>query len=122
MASNLTGNLLGGPLLADLLARLSAAEVALASASIPQLYYKLLHVSGHYNSLLGVLGALALDRSPAAANITWLRCGGWGRLGVAPPPRRSVSPTASRPRPPEQRARPALPLQQATITGRSHGL
>lgn len=73
MASNLTTNLLAGLLLGDLLSYLSAAQSAVNSNLIPSVYYQLLHISSHYNTQLGVLGALALDQQPDAANITWLK-------------------------------------------------
>lgn len=38
-----------------------------------QVYYKVLHISGHYNTQLGTLAALGLDTLPAAANLTWLK-------------------------------------------------
>lgn len=72
MRSALTGSLLGGLQLGDLLAYLARAEAALASNAIEPSYYKLVHLSGHYNTQLGVLGALGTDEDPGAANVTWL--------------------------------------------------
>ena len=93
MRSNLTSNLLGGPLLSDILSYVQGAAQAVSSgatvrlpalrsvgrstarrAVVPsprpflpllQVYYKLLHLSSHYNTQLGVLGALGVDATPA---------------------------------------------------------
>lgn len=73
MRSELTGNLLGGLALADLLRYLDAAEAAAASNDVELVYYKLLHLSSHYNTQLGLLGALRIDRDPAAANFNWFK-------------------------------------------------
>ncbi|GFR50752.1 hypothetical protein Agub_g13018 [Astrephomene gubernaculifera] len=69
MRSNLTSNLLGGVPLADLAAYLQAAAAAAAAGS--PVYYKLLSLSGHYNTQLGVLAALQLDTWAPAASFTW---------------------------------------------------
>ncbi|KAG2435149.1 hypothetical protein HXX76_007234 [Chlamydomonas incerta] len=73
MQTGLTRNLLGGPLLADLTASLADAVAAAANGS--QLYYKLVSLSGHYNTQLGLLAALGLDAAagPAAAAFVWYR-------------------------------------------------
>lgn len=72
MRSNLTSNLIGGLLLGDLVAKLGAAQ-ANATAVPAAPYHRWAHVSSHYNGQLGLLAALAVDSSPDAANITWLR-------------------------------------------------
>ncbi|KXZ41623.1 hypothetical protein GPECTOR_356g120 [Gonium pectorale] len=71
MRSNMTRSLLGGPTLGDLLSQLQAAANAVRTGA--QYYYKLLSLSGHYNTQLGVLAALELDAYPPAANFTWFR-------------------------------------------------
>lgn len=71
MSSTLTGAMVGGTILADLLQRVDRAVQAV-QADVP-VYYKVLHLSGHYNTQLGVLSALALDTHPAAADTPWLR-------------------------------------------------
>ncbi|KAG2425428.1 hypothetical protein HYH02_015034 [Chlamydomonas schloesseri] len=73
MQTRLTRNLLGGHLLADLLASLQGAAAAAANGS--QLYYKLVSLSGHYNTQLGLLAALGLDAQAgaAAAAFVWYR-------------------------------------------------
>ncbi|PRW05761.1 acid phosphatase [Chlorella sorokiniana] len=73
MRSELTGNLLGGLVLADLVRYLDAAEAATASNDVELIYYKMLHLSGHYNTQLGLLGALQIDQDPATANFTWFK-------------------------------------------------
>ncbi len=50
MRSNLTGNLLAGPLLADLLAYLGAAQTAATSNVLDAVYYRIVHLSAHYNT------------------------------------------------------------------------
>lgn len=70
MKSTLTGNLLGGALLADLLNYTNAATQA-AQVNLPT-YYKLVHVSAHYNLILGVMAALGLDTNLPSENATWL--------------------------------------------------
>ncbi|KAJ9532610.1 hypothetical protein QJQ45_010698 [Haematococcus lacustris] len=71
MSSNLTSNLLGGPLLADMLAYMDTTASAALSGT--QVFPKLLHISSHYNVQLGVLAALALDtHPPALAALPWL--------------------------------------------------
>lgn len=88
MRSNLTGNLLGGALLADLLEFLDKAVTVISANVLPNIYYKLVHLSGHYNTQLGVLGALEIDQDPAAADVTWFRwaaeemASGFGRRRV----------------------------------------
>lgn len=75
MRSSLTSNLLAGPMLADLLNYVEAAATAAAAAAsttLPSIYYKLLHISSHYNTQLGVLGALGIDQTAAAGNVTFL--------------------------------------------------
>lgn len=73
MRSSLTGNLLAGPLLGDLLSYLEGAATAATSNVVDPVYYKIAHLSAHYNTQLGILGALALDQLPAAANLTWFK-------------------------------------------------
>ncbi len=73
MRSNLTGSLLGGPLLGDLLGYIQKAVAATSYKLLANIYYKIVHVSGHYNTQLGVLGALEVDQDPAAANLTWFK-------------------------------------------------
>jgi hypothetical protein len=80
MRSSLTGGLLGGALLGDLLAYLDAAVAATSANLVAPVYYKLLHLSGHYNSQLGVLGALRLDQYPPAADLAWFKCAVWGSV------------------------------------------
>jgi hypothetical protein len=81
MRPSLTTNLLSGPLLADLLSYLGGAAAATAGKLIPPVFYKLVHVSAHYNTQLGLLGALAIDQLPAAADVAWLRWAGDGLAG-----------------------------------------
>lgn len=67
--SGLAGSLLGGPLLADAVSHMQAATAALSSAGADDdatMYYKLLLVSGHYNTQLGLLAALKADVSAGA--------------------------------------------------------
>lgn len=66
MRSNLTSNLLGGYLLSDISTRLQAAVNATQATAngITPSYEKLLLISGHYNTLLGLLPALELDAMP----------------------------------------------------------
>lgn len=71
MRSNLTGNLLSGLLLGDIVSKLQAAEANSAVPGAP--FHRLAHISSHYNVQLGLLGVLAVDQSPEAANVTWLR-------------------------------------------------
>ncbi|PNW86505.1 hypothetical protein CHLRE_02g089311v5 [Chlamydomonas reinhardtii] len=73
MQPALTHNLLAGPLLADLLGSMSDAVEAAGNGS--QLYYKLVSLSGHYNTQLGLLAALGLEAGagPAAAAFVWYR-------------------------------------------------
>lgn len=87
MASALTGPLLGGPLLADIISRMGVAAAAYGvggtayaaaydnSTSLTSALPRLLLVSAHYNVLMGLLAALRLDAllAPAdAAAVTWL--------------------------------------------------
>lgn len=73
MRSSLTGSLLGGALLGDLLAYIEKAVAATSANLVANIYYKLIHLSGHYNTQLGVLGALEVDQDPAAADLPWLK-------------------------------------------------
>lgn len=106
MHSNLTGSMLGGPLLQAVSDALQAAalaastgnatsqvraiescspEAAAAAAAATdfwaelrltpsmQVYYKVRHVSAHYNTQLGLLSALGLDTFAPAAATPWLR-------------------------------------------------
>lgn len=57
MAPALAGNLLGGAIVGDLLGRLEAAERGSSGGQ----HYRLLSVSSHYNTQLGVLAALQRD-------------------------------------------------------------
>ncbi len=68
-ASELAGNLLGGQILADLSLDLFAA-VRDIRAGLANLRLKL--VSGHYNTQLGVLAALRLDKFLPASKMPWL--------------------------------------------------
>lgn len=70
MDPSLTGNLLGGGLLGDVLHRMAAAEAAY-QANSQALYYKLLTVSSHYNTQLGLLSALQ-SAVPAAQRTQYL--------------------------------------------------
>ena len=70
MRSNLTGSLLGGLLLSDLLGYLSGAAEAASAASSTAPFYQLVHLSAHYNTILGVLGALAIDQVGAGRSGT----------------------------------------------------
>jgi hypothetical protein len=69
MASALTGQLLGGPLLADL-----AARMAVVTAQSNLTAVRLVLLSAHYNTQLGILSALGVDGLPAAAaaRVPWL--------------------------------------------------
>ena len=69
MASALTGSLLGGPIVADMLTRM--LDVPANASVLPE---RLIVVSGHYNTQLGVLAALRMDALPAAqaAAVPWL--------------------------------------------------
>ena len=68
MAFELTGPLLGGPVLTDALTRMLSL-----SAGAPLGANRLVVVSGHYNTQLGVLSALYLDGLPSAqAVVPWL--------------------------------------------------
>lgn len=80
MMSSLTGNLLSGLLLGDLLRYLEGAEAAAASNDIELLYYRMLHLSGHYNTQLVRVCA----RVKVGFWVCW-RCGcgeGWSGRGV----------------------------------------
>ncbi|EFJ51404.1 hypothetical protein VOLCADRAFT_103449 [Volvox carteri f. nagariensis] len=70
MRSNLTGNMLGGVALADLVNYFQLAATGATNGT--KFYYKLLSLSGHYNTQLGILAALELDKWPGASNFTWL--------------------------------------------------
>lgn len=50
MRSSLTGALLAGPMLADLLGYLEAAATAATSNVVDPVYYKIVHLSAHYNT------------------------------------------------------------------------
>ena len=69
--SSLTGGQLGGSRRGDLLSFVDDA-VAAASSPVVGAYYKLVHLSGHYNTQLGVLGALGVDQEEEAADVAWL--------------------------------------------------
>ena len=72
MASSLAGSYLGGPLLLDMQATMSAAVDAIATGGQ---YIRLKVISSHYNVQLGLLAALRLDTqlSPSvAATVPWL--------------------------------------------------
>lgn len=74
MRSNLTNSYLGGVALADVVAKLQGAAAASANSNETTAppYYRLLSLSGHYNTQLGVLAALRLDLNPASvASIPW---------------------------------------------------
>lgn len=64
MAPELTRNSLGGGLLGDLLRRMADAQEALDGGGLQAPYYKLLTLSSHYNTQLGVLSALAAGAPP----------------------------------------------------------
>jgi len=70
MRSQMTGNLLGGALLGEMLVRLQQATTAWQQQR--ENYYKLLPVFAHYNTQLGLLSALKLDQYPPAASHPWL--------------------------------------------------
>jgi hypothetical protein len=63
MRPSLAGNLLGGALLSELLSRFNAAENAVRESSGSgrdiKPYYRLVTLTGHYNTQLGMLSALA---------------------------------------------------------------
>eukprot|EP00200_Dunaliella_tertiolecta_P005510 CAMPEP_0202343236 /NCGR_PEP_ID=MMETSP1126-20121109/3448_1 /ASSEMBLY_ACC=CAM_ASM_000457 /TAXON_ID=3047 /ORGANISM="Dunaliella tertiolecta, Strain CCMP1320" /LENGTH=501 /DNA_ID=CAMNT_0048934285 /DNA_START=163 /DNA_END=1668 /DNA_ORIENTATION=+ len=70
MRSSLTKNLLGGPLLSDVLEYMDKAKRGLEQDEV---YYKLLSISSHFNTQLGLLAALELDQHPPAKNqLKWL--------------------------------------------------
>ncbi len=71
MRSSLTSDLLGGALVRDLLRYLRSTAAAVEDSS--PTYYKLISISGHYNTILGVLGALRLDTWGPAASFSWLQ-------------------------------------------------
>lgn len=70
MRSDLTSDLLGGLLLGDIMTQMQSAQ---ANSTAGKLYNRLVHVSSHYNVQLGLLSALAVDKSAATEDITWLR-------------------------------------------------
>ena len=70
MKSDLTSDLLGGLVLGDMIAQM---ESATANATAGKIYNRLVHLSSHYNVELGVLSALAVDKSADAGKIPWLR-------------------------------------------------
>lgn len=70
MRSNITQNMLGGALLADVLVRMENAAKAVAANKA--VYYKLLSVSSHYNTQLGLLAALGVDQVPNS-DLVWLK-------------------------------------------------
>ncbi|KAF5842269.1 hypothetical protein DUNSADRAFT_8332 [Dunaliella salina] len=70
MQSSLTGNLLGGPLLSDIMEYMDKAKQGLEQDEV---YYKLLSISSHFNTQLGLLAALELDQhAPAKNQLKWL--------------------------------------------------
>ncbi|KAF8071018.1 Acp2 [Scenedesmus sp. PABB004] len=70
MRPALAGSLLGGALLADLLSRLQAAAAAAGGGGGS--YYRLLGVSAHYNTQLGLLAALQQGgAAPLGAPYPW---------------------------------------------------
>lgn len=71
MAFNLTGNLLGGPIAADLLKSMQSAINTTSDRSLLQVYPTLLVLSTHYNTQLGLLAALDIENSPGAEDIAW---------------------------------------------------
>mmetsp|Transcript_13596 Transcript_13596/g.29101 ORF Transcript_13596/g.29101 Transcript_13596/m.29101 type:complete len:514 (-) Transcript_13596:767-2308(-) len=87
MRSSLTGNLLGGPLVSELLDGMSQA--ARAQELNSDTYIKVMTISSHYNTMLGLLSALALDtNSPAATAMSnpnrpsnWLATGALPDVG-----------------------------------------
>lgn len=71
MAFNLTGNLLGGPVAADLLKSMQSAINTTSDPTLLQVYPTLLVMSSHYNTQLGLLAALDIESSPGAEDIPW---------------------------------------------------
>lgn len=71
MAFNLTGNLLGGPIAADLLKSMQSAINTTANPTLLQVYPTLLVLSAHYNTQLGLLAALDIEFTPGAEDIAW---------------------------------------------------
>lgn len=69
MAVNLTGNLLGGPIAADMLKNMQSAINTTANPALLQVYPTLLVLSAHYNTQLGLLAAL--DIESVAEDIAW---------------------------------------------------
>lgn len=70
MQPSLTGGLLGGAALGDLLSRAASAESAVRSGGAAAGYYRLLTVSAHYNTQLGVLSALQAGAEAAGQTQT----------------------------------------------------
>lgn len=72
MRSSIAGNLLGGYLLSDILTHLGRAVTGSSPQDEGQ-YYKLVAISSHYNTQLGLLAALDMDQMPEAAAIPWMK-------------------------------------------------
>lgn len=89
-SSALTGPLLGGPVLGDLSRRLASATAATTASPSPSFPYpRLVILSAHYNTQLGVLSALGLDAAGAlpassAVSIPWITVPSIPTVGVIP--------------------------------------
>ena len=70
MAPSLAGGLLGGAVVGDLLSRAAGAEAGARSGAGAGGYYRLLTVSAHYNTQLGVLSALQAGAEAAGQRQT----------------------------------------------------
>ena len=77
MRSNLTGSLLGGPILTQLASYINSAVGTLqqaaaggsSSAPAASSFYQLVFNSGHYNTLLGTMMAMSIDTYAPAVQV-----------------------------------------------------